>query len=286
MRSLMRSLLTVICLLCLVSVCEGAWTELLEKEFPKTPWSQRPRVEQNVCIDCHDSDLMKPDYKAIPAEWRKSVHYLNGVSCQDCHGGDPKDATRSMTPQSGFVGVPKPQGIPEFCGKCHLGIKENYLASGHGKAFMTTGSGPNCVLCHHSHDIQKASLEIINPSLCGICHSYDRAREMKAALLLTEAKINEINGNLQTLKAGLIDTHDEEQTLFRTQADYRTLFHSVDVALVKARTAEFAKKLAALDQQVGKSFQELKFRQNFSTLILLIFVGLGITVFLMGRRQD
>ena len=38
----MRSLLTVICLLCLVSVSEAAWTELLQKEFPKTPWSQRP----------------------------------------------------------------------------------------------------------------------------------------------------------------------------------------------------------------------------------------------------
>ncbi|MGO9620227.1 MAG: cytochrome c3 family protein [Desulfobaccales bacterium] len=282
----MRSLLTVICLLCLVSVSQGAWTELLQKEFPKTPGAQRPRVEQTVCIECHDSDLMKPEYKAIPGEWRKSWHYRNGVSCQDCHGGDPKDAARSMMPQSGFLGVPKPKEIPQFCGKCHLGIKDNYLESGHGKAFMTTGSGPNCVLCHHSHDIQKASLEIINPKLCGICHTYDRAREMKEALLLTETKINEINGNLQTLKTGLIDTQDEEETLFRTQAEYRTLFHSVDVNLVKARTAEFAKKLAALGQQVGKGFKELKFRQDFSTLILLIFVGLGITVFLLGRRKD
>jgi hypothetical protein len=108
---------------------------------------------------------------------------------------------------------------------------------------------------------------------------------MKAALLLTEAQINEINGNLQTLQAGLIDTHDEEQTLFRTQAEYRTLFHTVDVNLVKARTAEFAKKLAALNQQVGKGFQELKFRQDFSTFIFLIFVGLGTTVFLWGRKK-
>ena len=55
---------------------------------------------------------------------------------------------------------------------------------------------------------------------------------------------------------------------------------------MKAKTAEFATKLAALSQQVGKGFKELKFRQNFSTLILLIFVGLGITVFLWGRRQE
>ncbi len=282
----MRRLLTLICFLSLVSIAQGAWEELLQKEFPKTPWEQRPRVERNVCIDCHTSDLMKEDYREIPAEWRKSWHYQNGVSCQDCHGGDPKDAARSMMPAAGFVGVPKPKEVPVFCGKCHLGIKENYLASGHGKALMTTGRGPNCVTCHHSHDIQKASLNIINEKLCGICHTYDRAREMKAALLLTEQKINEIDHNLKTLKAGLIATQDEEKTLFQTQAEYRTLFHSVDVKLVQARTEEFSKKLGVINQEVRKGFRELKFRQDFSVFIMLIFIGLGITLFILGRKSN
>ena len=171
-----------------------------------------------------------------------------------------------MKPESGFVGVPKPKMVPEFCGKCHIGIKENYLESGHGKALMTTGRGPNCVTCHHSHDIQKANINIINEKLCGVCHSYDRAREMKAALLLTEQKINEIDRDLKTLKAGLIATQDEEKVLFQTQAEYRTLFHTVDVKLVQAKTGEFSKKLATIMQQVRKGFQELKFRQDFSIL--------------------
>ncbi|MCX5889322.1 MAG: multiheme c-type cytochrome, partial [Deltaproteobacteria bacterium] len=93
-------------LLSLVSVSSGDWSEFLQKEYPKTPWEKRPRVEQNVCIDCHTSDLMKEDYREIPAAWRKSWHDHTGVSCQDCHGGDPKDAARSLKPESGFVGVP------------------------------------------------------------------------------------------------------------------------------------------------------------------------------------
>jgi hypothetical protein len=195
----MRYLLTVICFFSLVSVAPGAWTDFLQKEFPKTP-SETPRVEQNVCIDCHASDLMKDEYKAIPAEWRKSWHYQNGVSCQDCHGGDPRDAAKSMTPESGFVGVPKPKEVPQFCGKCHLGIMESYLESGHGKALMATGRGPNCLICHGSgHKIQKASIEIINEKLCSVCHAYDRARTIKASLLLTEQKINEIDAGLKTL---------------------------------------------------------------------------------------
>ena len=282
---LMRYLLTVILVLSSVSVSAGDWSEFLQKEFPKTPWDQRPRVEQNVCIDCHASDLMKEDYRGIPAEWRKSWHYKNGVSCQDCHGGDPKDAARSMKPESGFVGKPKPKEIPEFCGKCHLGIKENYLESGHGKALKATGRGPNCVTCHHSHDIQKADINIINEKLCAICHTYDRAKEMKAALLLTEQEINKIDRDLKTLKSGLISTQDEEKVLFQTQAEYRTLFHTVDVKMVQDRTGEFAKKLAAINAQVQKGFRELKFRQDFSIFILLIFIGLGICIFLLSRKS-
>jgi nitrate/TMAO reductase-like tetraheme cytochrome c subunit len=283
--SMRRYLLTVVCFFSLVSVSPGAWSDFLQKEYPKTPWEQRPRVEQNVCLDCHTSDLMKSEYQAIPGEWRKSWHYQNGVSCQDCHGGDPKDAARSMTPESGFMGVPKPKEVPEFCGKCHIGIMENYLESGHGKALKATGRGPNCVLCHGSHNVQKATLNIINEKLCGVCHSYDRAKTIKASLLLTEQKINDIDHRLKTLKAGLIATENEDKVLFQTQAEYRTLFHTVDVNLVKDRTAEFTKKLAALNEQVQQGFRELRFRQNFSVFIMLIFMGLGITIFLLGRKS-
>ena len=58
--SLMRYLLTVICFFSLVSFAHGA---------------ERPKIERNVCIDCHDSDLMKDEYRAIVIEWRKSWHY-------------------------------------------------------------------------------------------------------------------------------------------------------------------------------------------------------------------
>jgi len=281
----MRYLLTVICFFGLVSFAQGAWAE--QKEFPKTPGAEKPRIEQTVCIECHDSDLVTDDYKAIPGEWRKSWHYQNNVSCQDCHGGDPKDAARAMLPESGFIGVPKPKEVPQFCGKCHLGIKESYLESGHRKALMSTGKGPNCLVCHGSgHKIQKANVEIINPKLCSVCHTYDRAKTIKASLILTEQKINEIDANLKTLKAGLISTQEEEKVLFQTQAEFRTLFHTVDVKLVQDRTAEFTKKLAVIDEQVQRGFKELKFRQNFSVLLMLIFVGLGITIFLLGRKSE
>jgi hypothetical protein len=281
----MRPLLAVIFFVSLLAIPGATLSEALQPGFPAPALSEKPRIERIVCIQCHSLDLMKPAYRGIPREWRKSVHYQNAVACNDCHGGDPKDAALAMSPQKGFVGVPKPQQVPQFCGKCHLGIMKSYLESDHGKALMSTGRGPNCVVCHGSHNIQKANINIINEKLCGVCHSYDRAKDIKASLLLTEEQINGIDRNLKTLKAGLIATGDEEKTLFRTQAEYRTLFHTVDVNLVKSKTAEFAKKLAALSQQVQKGFQELKFRQNFSIFIMLIFIGLGIAIFCLSRKS-
>jgi hypothetical protein len=256
-----------------------------QPEFPGPAVKTKPRIERIVCLQCHGTTLVPAKFRAIPNEWRKSVHYRNGVGCNNCHGGDPNDLALAMSPQKGFVGVPKPKDVPQFCGKCHIGIMKSYLESDHGKALMATGRGPNCIVCHGSHNIQKANINIINAKLCGVCHGYARAKDIKASLLRTEQKINEIARNLKTLKAGLIATGDEEKTLFRTQAEYRTLFHILDVNLVKSHTAEFTKKLAALSQQVQKGFRELKFRQLFSIVIMLIFIGLGIVILLINRKS-
>jgi len=279
----MRYLLPLLFFFSLLSPAQGAWTDIFQKEFLP---AAKPKVEKEVCLVCHDSDLIKPEYRAIPGEWRKSWHYQNGVSCHNCHGGDPNDAAKAMLPASGFVGTPKYKDVPKFCGKCHLGIMQNYLESGHGKALMATGKGPNCVTCHGAHDIKKASIDLINEKLCSTCHTYERAKVMKASLMLTEEKINEIDARLKTLKAGLISTGDEEKDLFRTQAEYRTLFHTVDVTLVKDKTEEFNQRLAAIQAGVQKGFQELRFRQYFAVLIMLIFLGLAITLFFLSRKPE
>jgi hypothetical protein len=281
----MRPLLAVTMGVSLLALAGAAWSQAPQAGFPGPGGNEKPRIERVVCIQCHSLPLMKPSYRGIVSAWRKSVHYQNGVACNDCHGGDPHDAGLAMSPEKGFVGVPKPKAVPQFCGKCHVGIMKSYLESDHGKALMATGRGPNCVLCHGSHNIQKASLNIIDERLCGICHSYARAQDIKAALLLTEQKINRIGKNLKTLQAGLIATGEQEKTLFRTQAEYRTLFHSVDVKLVQSKTAEFTKKLAALSQQVQQGFQELQFRQNFSLCIMFIFIALGIVIFALIRKS-
>jgi nitrate/TMAO reductase-like tetraheme cytochrome c subunit len=239
--------------------------------------------KEPICIQCHDSDMMNPEYRKIPAEWRTSWHYRNGVACNDCHGGDPVDAAMAMSPQRGFIGAPKYQAVPEFCGKCHIGILKNYLESGHGKALKASGRGPNCVTCHGSHGIQKANIDIINEQRCTQCHPYERAKIMKQALFATEQKIESIGNALRKLSSQGIYTGEEDKALFRTEAEFRTLFHTVDVNLVKQKTDGFLEQLAAIQKKADTLFAELRSRRNLSGLLLLLFVGSGVIVFLLTK---
>jgi hypothetical protein len=184
------------------------------------------------------------------------------------------------------VGVPEPKAVPEFCGKCHIAISKDYLTSGHGKALLTKGTGPNCVTCHGAHDVQKARLSIINEKLCSKCHSYERAQLMKEALFGTEEKISAINGELQTIRSNGLNVENEAKTLFRTQAQYRALFHTVDVNLVKSQTNSFNTSLDALQKKTQAFLQELGFRRNFAGFLLLLFAAMVVVAFLLSKSYN
>lgn len=277
------SLLLVLIILIIPTIgMTQTYKELFEKEFLTKPWAGET-LEESVCIECHTSDTMKRSLLKIPQEWKTSVHYDNNVSCHNCHGGDPKDATMAMSPERGFVGVPTYVKVPEFCGKCHVGILKNYLESGHGRALKANGGGPNCVLCHGSHAIQKASIDIINEKRCTQCHSYERARTMKQALFLTELKISEISRDLKKLKDAGVYTAEEDRTLFSTAAEFRTLFHSVDVSLIKKRTDYYLNKLQPIEAKIQRMFRELAFRRNFSAFLFLVFLGMAVSLLLLYK---
>ncbi len=278
----MRYILLLAAIHILSSPALADFREVFEREFLLKPWAGA-EVEESVCVECHTSEIMKPEYRHVAEEWKLSWHYQNRVSCHDCHGGDPEDAAMSMSPQRGFLGTPGYTAVPEFCGKCHVGILRNYLESGHGKALKAGKRGPNCVTCHGSHGISKASIEIINDRLCSRCHSYERAKSMKQALFLVEKKIENIEKDLEDLRASGVYTEDERKALFRTHAEFRALFHTIDVSLVKNRTDEFTKKLDVIQERIEETSSELAFRRNFSAFIMLLFAGMAVVVFLLSK---
>jgi formate-dependent nitrite reductase cytochrome c552 subunit len=189
--------------------------------------------------------------------WKGSIHAENGIACNACHGGDPNDAPNAMKKERGFLGAPKYNDVPAFCGRCHVGVLKDYLASGHGRALAS--GGPNCVICHGSHPIVKASLDLINEKSCSRCHSYERAKLIRGAMQETETLIVALDSRIAGYKKVGTDTERLEKELFSQRNRFHSLFHNVDVkrvtaesATIKADLKKIESSLTALDEQQHK----------------------------------
>jgi len=147
-------------------------------------------LAQDQCRICHESLGDTPS-----ALFKKDIHAEMGLSCADCHGGNPKteEMEEAMNKASGYIGVPKGDGISQVCAKCHssapIMVKkfnsvlprnqaELLSASVHGK-LSTTGKEAiaPCTKCHGAHGIvtknnPASPVNALNlPKTCAKCHS-------------------------------------------------------------------------------------------------------------------
>ena len=156
------------------------------------------------CVACHsDPDMFVEADLAIVTAMRADVHAAAGLSCQDCHGGDPDpaladDPDAAMDPEAAlpFVGAPAREQIPAFCGRCHsdpafmrrfrpdprVDQEREYRTSHHGQALARgDGNVATCADCHGVHGIRGPAdaASPVHPArvadTCGRCHS-DRER--------------------------------------------------------------------------------------------------------------
>lgn len=136
-------------------------------------------LEQSSCVVCHSN----PDWfgeehvKEIVTNFAGGVHAAVDLGCTDCHGGNPDPALgqsidEAMDPEfqpNPFIGVPTPQEVPSFCGRCHsdpsymrryqpdprVDQRQEYLTSQHGRALFLRGDTKvaTCIDCHGIHGI-------------------------------------------------------------------------------------------------------------------------------------
>jgi predicted CXXCH cytochrome family protein len=152
---------------------------------------------QNNCIECHRSlDIVELAQPALAMS--DDVHAAAGITCADCHGGDPTleivddDYAAAKGPETGFVGAPLIRDIPEFCGKCHsdaayiqrynpnLAVDQltQYWTSGHGRALHEGATDvAECASCHGAHGMlsSRDPRSPVYPTrvadTCGSCHA-------------------------------------------------------------------------------------------------------------------
>ncbi|HEU4521523.1 MAG TPA: cytochrome b N-terminal domain-containing protein [Thermoanaerobaculia bacterium] len=121
-------------------------------------------TQASTCVECHGM-----------AEFAADVHAQVGLSCHDCHGGNPdaEDMDAAKDPKfaaNPFLGTPERTAIPEFCGRCHSSAEfmrrfnpaarvdqvTEYWSSHHGKALRAGDTNvATCIDCHSVHDIRR-----------------------------------------------------------------------------------------------------------------------------------
>lgn len=235
---------------------------------------------ETVCLQCHGAQTGRLGEPVTL--WKGSVHAANGISCHDCHGGDPADVAMAMSPGRGFLGAPKETDIPAFCGRCHVGVREDYLESAHGRALGR--GGPTCVTCHGNHRVVTATTDLINRRDCSRCHEYGRAEEIKSAVVSTDQGITSLEREQAKLRRLGITTKEMEGELFDLRNRFHRLFHSVDVDKVRARTDSFQKELAKLKGRVDAIEQELNRRKLWGGAVVAVLL-LGAVLALLIYRS-
>src|SRR6266542_2781907 len=149
--------------------------------------------KKSSCIECH-SKLEDPRLSAPAKLFDNDIHHARGLSCNDCHGGDPNADTKEAAkdPRKGYLGKPKTLDIPAYCGKCHsdanlmkrfnpslrVDQEREYYTSVHGKLLKSGETRvATCISCHSVHGIRAITdpLSSVYPSnvaeTCSKCHA-------------------------------------------------------------------------------------------------------------------
>lgn len=140
-----------------------------------------PLAEQRgtSCTICHAkpeiAEIVGEGSAAIVEHERTGAHAAAGLSCHDCHGGNPDPALAEDLgamdkdyKAAPYVGAPARADIPAFCGRCHsdpsrmkrfkpdarVDQEKEYWTSRHG-VLLKGGDTKvaTCVDCHGAHGI-------------------------------------------------------------------------------------------------------------------------------------
>ncbi|MBI4597106.1 MAG: cytochrome c3 family protein [Candidatus Omnitrophica bacterium] len=144
------------------------------------------------CVECHQS--FESGAAAPTQAMTHDVHLQRGLSCADCHGGDPTaaDQAAAMDVAKGFIGRPSRSDIPQFCARCHADPSymrkynpnlptdqyAKYLTSQHGKRIAQGDHDVAvCTSCHEAHGIRSKQDPLSPvfptniPGTCATCHT-------------------------------------------------------------------------------------------------------------------
>jgi hypothetical protein len=146
----------MLCMLLVAAFMYGCGSSKKEGSASPTSPGAVAKVDEVTCFACHSDTLEPLSGDAIVPNFTNSVHNLNSVGCQDCHGGGSE--------HFGVGPIPFPTPNYQQCADCHNGgvgtsypLVTAYEGSKH-LGVMLEPNGP----CNRCHTHQGAVLAVVN----------------------------------------------------------------------------------------------------------------------------
>lgn len=158
--------------------------------IPAVPATFAAEAEVNHCVECHEKEALPISLGHSFTEWKASSHAKSGVSCEKCHGGDPKksdpaEAHKDVLPATDPKSLVSSERIAAMCGSCHEKEHKAFLSTVHAEP--DDEDRATCMTCHGSMATSLPTPAELR-TRCAVCH--DKPVEAQASLaVLANAKI-------------------------------------------------------------------------------------------------
>ena len=250
-RPLVRRVCTALCALGLL-LAFGAGARAAE------PAPRAAAKVRNTCVDCHsDARFLVQNKKLYEyfQGWQTSVHAVQGVTCVDCHGGNPR-ATGKTEGHAGAAlkssergSATNYQNIPDTCARCHKEIFSRFQLSehfAHLKPNKDNEQGPNCVTCHGS--VNTTVLNVITVRrTCEQCHN-EKSGIFPGIPDQAETVLNNFLSISRYYRFIAVRSSPEDSKAFFTQVDpivkrLNADWHTFDIDRIEKETKELVEFL-------------------------------------------
>jgi formate-dependent nitrite reductase cytochrome c552 subunit len=210
------------------------------------------------CLDCHKDPAFKvqqPKLFTYFENFDTSVHGVAGLSCVDCHGGDPDTQDLDLAHDSVLAPV-KYDKIPFTCGQCHVDQRDAFVTSDHYRILEEDGTAPNCATCHGAMEMDFIFVTRVK-STCMFCHN-----EESGVLPDVPGKADYVLNKINVIKGyrSYVNTHAKDRELVaQLQASYDDLtakWHRFDLVEVEKDTKVLLGEYRKAKAQAAKDRKE------------------------------
>lgn len=248
-----------------------------------------------TCAKCHENEGVNEAYRMrfphAASHYGESIHgeallkhgLIVAPSCNDCHG--VHDILRAIDSNSRIHHTE----IDNTCGKCHMGVAEEYAKSVHGQHLDDTGKKVAvCTDCHTAHEIElphSAHFKATSDAKCGKCHherfeNYHETYHGKAMVLGEPGRAPEV--------AACYDCHGYHDILPKENPASHLSSENIVATCAECHQGaneNFAGYIPHADHTDKEHYPQLHFAFVFMTSLLIgVFTIFGIhTALWIGR---